>query len=334
MKLVDMTCPHCGAKLRFDSDNKNATCKFCGASLLLDDEVQHIQYDNAEEAGYQFEKGRQRAQIESAINLHQKTTPPPKKQRTWLWVLGWIFVFPLPLTIILLSKEKMKMVPKIIIIVVAWLVYLLIGLAGMGGSSDSSSSKDKTPISEIPVNETSRKETIEDTTQEQDTTSGDSTENAISADDLYSLIADFIGQYNAVADNKISTTTNYNIHEEHYRTEYRLPAFDDSVGTFGEATDSSFEIVASKPGLISSGGLTYHNLRIYGGFNDIDAAKEALETIIPIIDPSITVQMIQDEYSSVISDVNSIITGDSGVVSFYIQGAPRGSNYKIELFID
>ena len=50
MKIIDMTCPHCGAYLKIDSEKTQAYCEHCGAKLAIDDEVQHIQYDNAEEA--------------------------------------------------------------------------------------------------------------------------------------------------------------------------------------------------------------------------------------------------------------------------------------------
>ena len=65
MKLVSVKCPNCGAVLKADEDLKNATCNYCRTSFLIDDEVKHIQLDGAEKAGYEFEKGRQRAQIEA-----------------------------------------------------------------------------------------------------------------------------------------------------------------------------------------------------------------------------------------------------------------------------
>ena len=106
MRLIDMTCPHCSAKLKVDADMKMASCDFCGTNILIDDEATHVRYDNAEEAGYKFEKGRQRAQAEmmhrQMQNPWQPVPPqqpmynapyaaPPKKRNTWLWVLGWIF---------------------------------------------------------------------------------------------------------------------------------------------------------------------------------------------------------------------------------------------------
>lgn len=131
-----MTCPNCGAQLKLDSNQKEAFCQHCGTKLLVDNEVQHIQYDNAEEAGYKFEKGRQRAQAEARQAMNQNVAPTSsnqntiKKKRTWLWVLGWIFVFPIPLMILLLRKKNMNPVLKYGIIVAAWIVYLAIGLSG------------------------------------------------------------------------------------------------------------------------------------------------------------------------------------------------------------
>ena len=102
--------------------------------------VERVRYENAEDAGYQFEKGRQRAMreanrlnyAENAVNAvnSQSVQPQPKKRRTWLWVLGWIFIFPVPLTILMLRKKDMKPVLKYGIIAAAWIVYLLIAFSG------------------------------------------------------------------------------------------------------------------------------------------------------------------------------------------------------------
>ena len=70
---------------------------------------------------------------------------PSKKRRTWLWVLGWIFVFPLPLTILLLRKKDMKPSLKIGLITAAWILYLIIiALAGRSGGAIASTDNGKT----------------------------------------------------------------------------------------------------------------------------------------------------------------------------------------------
>lgn len=133
MKLIDTTCPKCGANLRVDADRQSAFCEYCGGQILIDDEVQHLQIDNAESAGYAFEKGRQRAQSEAQAQRYYTAQPQPTPKRNkkivW-WVLGWIFIFPIPLTILIARNQKLKTGAKIGIIVAAWIVYLLIGLVG------------------------------------------------------------------------------------------------------------------------------------------------------------------------------------------------------------
>lgn len=57
------------------------------------------------------------------------------QRKTWLWVLGWICIFPVPLTILLLRKKDMKPAVKYGIIAAAWVLYLIIGIAGNAGES-------------------------------------------------------------------------------------------------------------------------------------------------------------------------------------------------------
>ena len=157
MKIVNLTCPGCGARLEVDMDRKMTFCSYCGAALPVDDEIQKVQLDGAEKAGYEFEKGRQRAQAEAAQasfppqqacyqpasqpTVQPQVPPPPpqapqeppKRRKTWLWVLGWICISPVPLTIIMLNKEDMSKKARYGIIAAGWILYLLIGLGG-GGS--------------------------------------------------------------------------------------------------------------------------------------------------------------------------------------------------------
>ena len=176
MKIVSMVCPNCGASIQVDADKKNLTCNYCGNNLYLDDEVQHIQYDNAEETGYQFEKGRQRAQAEAQQfgtqqYSHSIQQPPVKKRKTWLWVLGWIFIFPLPLTILLLRKKEMKPALKYGIIAAAWIVYLLIGFSGTSNNDngdDDSSKETVVTSSETGNGESGTDDFVEDKTETTD----------------------------------------------------------------------------------------------------------------------------------------------------------------------
>jgi|GEM_PF-4884610 len=153
MKIISTNCPNCGASLSIDKDKSSFSCNYCGNTFLLDNEVRHIKYDNVEEAGYQFEKGRQRAQIERSQNQAQLTFKQPSTskntRKTWLWVLGWIFLFPLPLTIILIKNNSINKVLKYIIIVAAWLAYLAIGLYGMYNNTNTATKNEKQNSSAI-----------------------------------------------------------------------------------------------------------------------------------------------------------------------------------------
>lgn len=63
------------------------------------------------------------------ISTHNSYTPT-NKRKTWLWVIGWIFIFPLPLTILLLRKRNMVPAVKYGILAVAWIAYFIIVLTG------------------------------------------------------------------------------------------------------------------------------------------------------------------------------------------------------------
>ncbi len=51
MKIIQLKCPGCGAKLNVSDQLKSFTCNFCGITSLLDDEVIRVEHTikNAEE---------------------------------------------------------------------------------------------------------------------------------------------------------------------------------------------------------------------------------------------------------------------------------------------
>ena len=106
------TCKKCGKKIEDDA----LVCPYCGC----------VNRDN--------KKGR----TEPEVTRSSGGSEPPKKRKTWLWILGWLFIFPLPLTILLLRNQKLNKIVKYIIIAVAWLFYLPIALAFIGGGGSKS----------------------------------------------------------------------------------------------------------------------------------------------------------------------------------------------------
>ena len=70
MKVRALKCPSCGANISVEEGKDRCFCTYCGTPIIIDDETQRIKFtfENAGEAGYQFEQGRQRAQFETIGN--------------------------------------------------------------------------------------------------------------------------------------------------------------------------------------------------------------------------------------------------------------------------
>ena len=64
MKLVELECKNCGGSLKVEEGTDIITCPYCNASYKIDDEVKHVKYEDMENSGYEFEKGRIKAQKE------------------------------------------------------------------------------------------------------------------------------------------------------------------------------------------------------------------------------------------------------------------------------
>ena len=308
MKIVSMVCPNCGASLQVDADQKNLTCSYCGNGLYVDDEVKHVQYDNAEETGYQFEKGRQRAQAE-ATRVQQQTFnmnfgKPPKKRKTWLWVLGWIFIFPVPLTILMLRNQKLSKPVKIGIIVAAWIVYLIIGLAG-GGSGDNkdySNANTETTTIEQPA-DNSATTTIEqsaDNSAANDSTAG-SSESAIDS---------FIAEINKSEDISLEYVEDFIPSDKeggHYRTEFRLNAWKDSTGKSYKYGDSTVDIILSSSGEIQ---------RIYMDGATLEQCENMIRYTSSLLDSTATEADIQEavDYIDEHKEANGYYYGKLGLL--------------------
>ena len=296
MKIVSMVCPNCGASLQVDADQKNLTCSYCGNGLYVDDEVKHVQYDNAEETGYQFEKGRQRAQAE-ATRVQQQTFnmnfgKPPKKRKTWLWVLGWIFIFPVPLTILMLRNQKLSKPVKIGIIVAAWIVYLIIGLVGggSGDNKDSSNANTETTTIEQPAYNSAAN----------DSTAG-SSESAIDS---------FIAEINKSEDISLEYVEDFIPSDKeggHYRTEFRLNAWKDSTGKSYKYGDSTVDIILSSSGEIQ---------RIYMDGATLEQCENMIRDASSLLDSTATEADIQEavDYIDEHKEANGYYYGKLGLL--------------------
>lgn len=167
-----MKCPYCGAEI---GDN-STECAYCGSKITAEMKAEQEQLNKqgcpkcgSTNVKYTRENhGEVRGKDSKRIihktvavcndcgNTWEVAEPAPKKRKTWLWVLGWIFIFPVPLTILMLRKKDMKPVLKYGIIAAAWIIYLAIGF---GGNSSNKTAAPDTAGTTVVVEETTEKET-------------------------------------------------------------------------------------------------------------------------------------------------------------------------------
>lgn len=132
MKLVEMKCKNCGAKLEVEENTNDINCKYCHVHYKLDDEVKHVQYDNMEQSGYDFEKGRLRAQQEHSLNNKTNVTyvnNSTKKKHGFIFYLLCICFFPFVITYYVIKSEKLSKNAKIGILAVLWIFVIIAGIA-------------------------------------------------------------------------------------------------------------------------------------------------------------------------------------------------------------
>lgn len=120
-------CKNCNSKIEDDA----LVCPYCGCVTKKGSKTKA-------------------APKEQPINRSASSTPK-KKRKTWLWVLGWICIFPLPLTILMLRNKKLNKVAKIAIIAVAWIFYLVIAFSGGSGDTTSTDSGTRTSTEQTAV---------------------------------------------------------------------------------------------------------------------------------------------------------------------------------------
>ena len=153
-----MKCPNCGA------DILNNKCEYCGYQIPEDKEGKTINITNNYFAPNDYGNN----EYEHREGMVKQKYRAKQKSNTWLWVLGWIFIFPVPLTILMLRNKELEQKTRYIIIAVAWVVYIL--FVAVGGSNRNRSSNYRSHYSEEPttvaeVTEASTTEQQSDKTQ-------------------------------------------------------------------------------------------------------------------------------------------------------------------------
>lgn len=109
-----MKCPNCNADIEVEEGLEKYRCNHCGSTFLVDDNIAKTRIDNAEKTGYQFEKGRIKAQSEARIN-----ESPIEKKKITIWrVLLWVVFLPIMLLYVIWTNKKLSQKMKIILSVI------------------------------------------------------------------------------------------------------------------------------------------------------------------------------------------------------------------------
>ena len=278
-----MKCPNCGAEA------KGKFCEYCGSELPKEKATINITnnyYVNAEE------KPR------SKSNNSASTTTKSKKKRTWLWVLGWICIFPLPLTILLLRKKNMKPAVKYGIIAVAWLLFFAIGSSG--------NSETEAPSSTVP----SHTEAVELAPTEEITT--EPTEVVLSA---ATYIDDVVSKYNEQATEQLVFVESFDPQDRdngHYRVEFRLSAYNEAIGKSYLLGDKVVDLVAHETYL---GGISF---RVYTNDVSLEQVVSLIQGMSPIMDTTMSEADLQAtiEEVSTKKTANGYYYGELGITLF------------------
>lgn len=153
MKLVEMKCKNCGALLKVEEDAQFINCQYCNTKYKLDDEVQHIKYDDMEKSGYEFEKGRIRAQQEQKQTqknyneLNNVNNKSKKKNNNAIWlILAWIFLLPFTATYFIAKNNKLDKKKKIAMIAIMWIIFLVIAYANPSENTQSTENNNQNQI--------------------------------------------------------------------------------------------------------------------------------------------------------------------------------------------
>lgn len=276
-----MKCPNCGAEA------KGKFCEYCGSEMPKEKTTINITnnyYVNAEE--------------KPKNDKTAKGTTKSKKKRTWLWVLGWICIFPLPLTILMLRKKNMKPAVKYGIIAVAWLLFFAIGASGNTEAEE--------PVNTVPTytEATQPASTVESTAEP--------TEAVLSAS---SYIDDVVSKYNAQATEQLVFVESFDPQDRdngHYRVEFRLSAYNEAIGKSYLLGDKVVDLVAHETYL---GGISF---RVYTNDVSLEQVVNLIQGMSPIMDTTMSEADLQAtiEEVSTKKTANGYYYGELGITLF------------------
>ena len=141
----------------------------------------------------------------------------------------------------------------------------------------------------------------------------------VNSDNSLLFIDQFIENYNNISKNKITNIENFNVQDKnsnHYRVEFRLNSFNDSIGKTGLILDNLIDLIDYSD--------TYSKrIRIYATLYNNEILKDLLESSIHSLNIQVDSQDLEDIYNS---NTGNFLIGPNDEVKVYIE--------KYEIMID
>ena len=128
-------------------------------------------------------------------------------KKTWLWVLGWIFIFPVPLTILMLRKKDMKPAVKYGIITAAWLLFLVIGMSG--------NSESNVPQTDVPSTTVQMEQSAGNTTEAPTQETTEPVEQLVTYYDRDETVNLYLNRFNAANPDQTITSDLFEVYYHH-----------------------------------------------------------------------------------------------------------------------
>ena len=140
-----------------------------------------------------------------------------------------------------------------------------------------------------------------------------------------SYLDNYIENYNSLAKHQITNLSVFDLHDkssQHYRTEFRLQAFEDATAKTGTLDNNFIDIID-----YSSFSLTNScNLRIYANISNTDIVIEFIRISSQILDSTITENDLEEIYNN-INDYRFTL-GKNNYIQGYIQGTEIMLDYN------
>lgn len=313
-----MKCPNCGADVKGNS----RFCEYCGSSIttqMLREQEQlnkagcpkcgstNITFNREKQGEVKGKRGT--AVVRSTVGVCKDCgytwqtdsgVTNPKKRKTWLWVLGWICIFPLPLTILLLRKKEIKPSVKYGIIAVAWIVYFIIGMSGNNGDTQTQVVEQNNVENQSVVVETISTSEVAKETEAKNETPED-------------VIIDFVDSFNANSKEQLVFVEDFTPSDKesgHYRTEFRLTAYAEAIGKSYSLGNATVDIVGNQTVF---GEVEY---RIYMNADSLEELINMVEIASPIMDKTLSSEELQKalDYLTENKYANGYYFGKLGIV--------------------